>query len=56
MLEGRGKIYRSGTAYTMFISVPADIVKDASFPFNREAGDDVKVSIKGKSLIIEKQK
>jgi len=54
MLEGKGKIYRSGTAYTMFVSIPADIVKDAAFPFNREKGNDVKVKIEGKRLIIEK--
>ena len=54
MLEGKGKIYRSGTAYTMFVSIPADIVKDGSFPFNREKGDDVIVRIDRKRLIIEK--
>ena len=54
MLEGKGKIYRSGTAYTMFVSVPADIVKDASFPFDREEGSDVIVKIKGDGLTIIK--
>jgi hypothetical protein len=54
MLEGKGKIYRSGTASTMFVSVPADVVKDASFPFDRRKGTNVKVRIEGKELIIEK--
>lgn len=54
MLEGKGKIYRSGTAYTMFVSVPADVVKDASFPFDRESGNEVIVRIEGKSLVISK--
>ena len=52
MLEGKGRIYRSGTAYTMFVSIPADIVKDASFPFDREKGNDVIVRIEGDRLSI----
>jgi len=56
MLEGRGKIYRSGKAFTMFISVPADVVKDGAFPFNREKGEYVLVRTDGKRLLIEKVK
>ena len=54
MLEGKGKIYRSGTAHTMFVSIPADVVKDGSFPFGREKSENVKVRIDGKRLIVEK--
>lgn len=56
MLEGKGKIYRSGTAYTMFVSIPADVVKDASFPFDREKGGDVTVKIEGNRLTVIKTK
>ena len=56
MLEGKGKIYRSGTAHTMFVSIPADVVKDGSFPFDREKGNDVIVRIEGSKLVIEKIK
>jgi len=53
MREGKGRIYRSGTAYTMFVSVPADIVKDTAFPFDREEGEAVSVRIEGKRLVVE---
>ncbi|MBU4190233.1 MAG: hypothetical protein KJ886_04465 [Candidatus Thermoplasmatota archaeon] len=56
MLEGKGKIYRSGTAHTMFVSIPADVVKDGSFPFDREKGNDVMVKIEGNKLVIGKIK
>lgn len=56
MLEGKGKIYRSGTAYTMFVSIPADVVKDASFPFDREKGNDVMVRIEGNRMTVTKAK
>ena len=53
MKEGRGRIFRSGRAYTMFVSVPADVVKDASFPFDREKGGEVTVKIEGNRLLVE---
>ena len=53
MQRGKARIYRSGRAYTMYISVPADVVKDTSFPFDREEGEDVVVRIDGKRLIVE---
>ena len=56
MLEGKGRIYRSGKAFTMFISIPADVVKDGAFPFNREKGEYVLVRMDGKRLMIEKMK
>ena len=54
MLDGKGKIYRLGTASTMYVSIPAAVVKDGTFPFDREKGAKVKVRIEGKRLIIEK--
>lgn len=54
MLKGKGKIYRSGTAYTMFASIPADVVKDGTFPFDRKKTTDITVKIEGNKLIIEK--
>ncbi len=56
MLQAKGKIYRSGTAYTMFVSVPADVVKDAAFPFDRDNGEEVTVRIEGRRLLIEPSK
>ena len=56
MLKGVGKIIRMGRAYTMFISVPADIVKDGAFPFDREKGEPVIIEIRGERLIVERKK
>ena len=54
MRQGKGRIFRSGTAYTMYLSIPADIVKDGAFPFDREKGQPVVVHIEDGKLVVSK--
>ncbi len=54
MRQGKGRIFRSGTAYTMYVSVPADVVKDGSFPFDREKGQSVVVRIEEGKLVVSR--
>jgi hypothetical protein len=54
MLEGYAKIIlptRSHRSKTGILYIPADIVKDSSFPFN--ADQEVMIRIDGKRLVIE---
>jgi len=54
MLEGYAKIIlpsRSDRSKTGILYIPADVVKDSSFPFNPD--DEVTVRIDGKRLVIE---
>ncbi len=54
MLEGYAKIIlpsRSDRSKTGILYIPADIVKDSSFPFNPD--QEVTVRIEGKRLVIE---
>jgi hypothetical protein len=54
MLEGYAKIIlptRSDRSKTGILYIPADIVKDSSFPFDPD--QEVMIRIDGKRLIIE---
>jgi hypothetical protein len=54
MLEGYAKIIlpsRSDRSKTGILYIPADVVKDSSFPFNPD--QEVTVRIEGKRLVIE---
>jgi hypothetical protein len=54
MLEGYARIIlpsRSDRSKTGILYIPADVVKDSSFPFNPD--QEVTVRIDGKRLVIE---
>jgi hypothetical protein len=54
MLEGYAKIIlpsRSDRSKTGILYIPADVVKDSSFPF--DADEEVTIRIDGKRLVIE---
>ena len=54
MLEGYARIIlpsRSDRSKTGILYIPADVVKDSSFPFNSD--QEVTVRIEGKRLVIE---
>jgi hypothetical protein len=54
MLEGYAKIVlptRSDRSKTGILYIPADVVKDSSFPFNPD--EEVMIRIDGRRLIIE---
>ncbi len=54
MLEGYAKIIlptRSDRSKTGILYIPADIVKDSSFPFNPD--QEVVVRIDGRRLVVE---
>lgn len=44
------RIFNNGTANTLFVTIPADIVSDSQFPF--EPDDSVIVSIENGQLIV----
>jgi hypothetical protein len=44
------RIFRSGDATTLFVTVPAEVVSDSQFPFN--ADDDVVVTIDDDRLVV----
>jgi hypothetical protein len=50
--EGTGKIFKQGKAKTRFVSIPAEVANDSSFPF--KDGEKVKAIIKGKKIVFEK--
>jgi hypothetical protein len=57
MLEGFARIVlpsRSDRSKTGILYIPADIVKDSSFPF--EPDQEVVIRIDGKRLVIEEMK
>jgi virulence-associated protein VagC len=54
MLEGYARIIlpsRSDRSKTGILYIPADVVKDSSFPFNSD--QEVTVRIEGRRLVIE---
>ncbi|MBS3051959.1 MAG: hypothetical protein J4428_01130 [Candidatus Aenigmarchaeota archaeon] len=51
-LEGSSKIFKHTKAKTYYITIPASLADDSSFPF--KAGDKVKIKIKDSKLLIEK--
>jgi len=53
VLEGMGKTYRIGKAYTLFMSIPAHIVRDTAFPWERKGGQRTRIVFKGGKLIAE---
>ncbi len=44
------RIFPNGTATTLYVTIPAQIVTDSRFPF--EADDPVTVTVKDESLVI----
>ena len=52
-LQGKGTIYRHVKG-KMYIYIPAVVRDDSTFPF--KPGEKVLVSIKGKSILVEKDK
>lgn len=52
--EDSGRFVSASRGKTGIIYVPADLVKDTSFPFS--AGDSVSIRIDGERLIVEKAK
>ncbi len=54
--EGTGRIKdRSSTRYPkVFIYVPTEVARDTSFPFDWRKGEDIKVRIEAKRLVVEK--
>ena len=50
-LEGHGKFYQHVRG-RLVLYIPADVHKDSAFPF--QVGEQVKVTIKGNKLVIEK--
>ena len=52
---GKGKVVDRGSKYPkIFVYVPRIVATDTTFPF--QIGEDVKVTIEGDKLIIEKLK
>lgn len=49
--EGDGRVFSSGDANTLFVSIPADVAVDSAFPF--EEGEDIKIKIEDGKLIVE---
>jgi len=49
--EGRGRVVCVGKARTRYVTIPADVAGDSAFPF--ADGEEVKISISGRRLIIE---
>jgi hypothetical protein len=52
-LQGKGTIYRHVKG-KMFVYIPASVRDDSQFPFKE--GEKVIVSIKDKSILIDKEK
>ena len=50
MKSGESKLYKHPKAATLYVTIPSDVVKDSTFPF--QAGDRVTVEIHGQSLMI----
>jgi hypothetical protein len=53
VLEAKGKFKLSPKGKTGLIYVPADIVKDSSFPFHD--GEILRIKIEGKTLLIKQE-
>lgn len=49
-LQGSGRVFRSGEANTLYVSIPATVVTDSAFPF--EESESVTVHVKGDGLRI----
>lgn len=44
------RVFRSGDASTLYVTIPADVVSDSQFPF--EADQAVVVAIEGDRLVV----
>jgi hypothetical protein len=47
----KGRVFSTGSANTLFVSIPADMVLDAEFPF--EDGQPVEVRIDDDAVVVE---
>jgi hypothetical protein len=54
VLEAKGKFKLPPKGKTGLIYVPADLVKDSSFPFHD--GEVLRIKIEGKTLLIQQEK
>ncbi len=52
--EDTGRLFRQGSAKTLFLSLPSKLSLDSNFPFNQN--EYVRIRIEGKRLVIEKIK
>lgn len=48
------RIFASGDATTLYVTIPAQVVADSQFPF--EPDDDVSVTIEGNRLIVTEER
>jgi antitoxin component of MazEF toxin-antitoxin module len=46
------RIFRSGDATTLYVTIPAGVVSDSQFPF--DADQEVTVTIDGEQLLVSK--
>lgn len=51
--KGRGRVFSSGKAKTLFVSIPADVAVDSTFPFDE--GEEVSVEIEDGRLVIDER-
>lgn len=51
VLRGTGRIFRSGEAKTLYISIPSSVVTDSTFPF--EEDQTVTIRIENGELTVE---
>lgn len=51
--QGEGRVFSSGDANTLFLSIPSDVAVDSAFPF--EEGDEVEIRIDGSRIIVEQK-
>lgn len=49
-LQENGRVFRSGEANTLYISIPSAVACDSAFPFDE--GQEVTVSIEDDKLVI----
>ena len=52
MLNGESKLYSHGKARTLYLSIPAKVAADSTFPF--KGGETVSIRIDGDGLRVEK--
>ena len=49
--QGQGRVFSSGEANTLFVSIPSDIAVDSVFPF--EEGEEVLIRIEDGRIVVE---
>jgi hypothetical protein len=54
MLKAIGRIRHIGKAHTAFVTIPANLVDDSRYPFDRIKDEDIVLTIQGRKIIISK--